>query len=51
MKKLVIFVAAFAMFLSVGTAFAKKPAWNGIVHAPFKTAQPKDWSAPVCASN
>lgn len=30
----------------VGQAAAAKPAWDGMVLAPLKTAEPYDWSAP-----
>ena len=38
-----VFVASF-LILSIPAA-AKKP-WNGVVHAPLKTAKAFDWSAP-----
>jgi len=41
------FVIVFALFFFIaGEATAKKPIWDGIVHAPLKSAQRYDWSAP-----
>ena len=41
------FAVVFALFFFIhGEAEAKKPIWDGIVHAPLKTAQRYDWSAP-----
>jgi len=35
-----------AVVLFPGAGFAATPPWDGWVHAPLKTAQPYDWSAP-----
>ncbi len=34
------------LFFITGEATAKKPVWDGIVHASLKSAQRYDWSAP-----
>ena len=47
MKK--VLIPILALVLALGLALpvvAAGPSWDGIVHAPLKTAQPKDWSAP-----
>jgi len=38
-------VIVFFFFIN-GEVTAKKPTWDGTVHAPLKTAQRYDWSAP-----
>lgn len=47
-KKIVAIVTIVALtaILVALPVLAAKPAWDGTVHAPLKTAQPKDWSAP-----
>ena len=42
----VILAATVITMLGVAPALAAKPAWDGIVLAPLKTAQPFEWSAP-----
>lgn len=44
MKKLLIL--ATIMMLTSTAAIASAPPWDGYVHAPLKTAQSYDWSAP-----
>jgi len=42
-----VFAVVIALvFFITGEATAKKPIWDGIVHAPLKSAQRYDWSAP-----
>ena len=42
-----VFVVVIALLFFInGEATAKKPVWDGIVHAKLKTAQRYDWSAP-----
>lgn len=47
-KTILALVAALTIISVVGVApaMAAKPAWDGTVLAPLKTAQPYDWSAP-----
>ncbi len=48
LKRIAIFsvaVSLASLFILAIPAAAKKP-WNGIVHAPLKTAKSFDWSAP-----
>ena len=44
LRSFVVIIALF--FIIDGEATAKKPVWDGIVHAPLKSAQRYDWSAP-----
>ena len=47
-KKLTIlsFITVTTIFLFCGQATAAPKVWDGVVHAPLKTAQPYDWAAP-----
>lgn len=47
MKKILHIGVILAFLLALATAGAgAAPPWDGWVHAPLKTAQPNDWSAP-----
>ena len=43
---LVLLFSLIATLVAAGVGWAGPKEWDGIVHAPLKTAQPKDWSAP-----